>query len=515
MNMKYNSYKVVTARGELGARCALLSARLESPIYRPDVIYSIEQGGWPGDWEGRTVLALTALADVTRREPSYLDEIVSLLRSHLNEKGYLGPVYDGKLNEQQLSGHGWLLRGLCEYYLYRKYDFVLPLIDGIVRGLFLPAKGKYKKYPLQTRSGGEMSGSTLCAVGDWIISTDTGCAYIPLDGLTQAYSVLTEYLPDKECDEALSSLLDEMTEEFCRIPFVQIKMQTHATLSGLRGLIRRYEQTENEDLLYEAKRIFSLYESHGMTLTYANKNWFDRPEWTEPCAIIDSYMVCSQLFALTDDPHYAELSQLILYNGIFHAQRNNGGFGCDACAEDGILKMHGYEAYWCCTMRGGEGLAAAAAYAVTSDGIIINPISCDTLVNGRKLKIISDYPHGKTVKICFEGGGRLYLFVPSWTTGVKCDYISGCDENYVYIDAPDNVEFTVTVNKRLWNDEKRVYDGPLVLASPEPLELTDSLDVTAENGKYKAKGKELKALDKTYLLSQAEIENEKLFIKLI
>ena len=166
-------------------------------------------------------------------------------------------------------------------------------------------------------------------------------------------------------------------------------------------------------------------------------------------------------------------------------------------------------------MRGGEGLAAAAAYAVTSDGIIINPVSCDTIVNGRKLKITSDYPHGKTIKIRFEGGGRLYLFVPSWTAGVKSEYISGCDEHYVYIDAPDNAEFTVTVNKRLWNDETRVYDGPLMLASSEPLELTDGLDVTAKNGKYTAKGKELKTLDKTYLLSQAEIESEKLFVKLI
>ena len=513
--MKYNAYKEVTARGELGARCALLSARLESPIYRPDVIYSIEQGGWPGDWEGRTILALTAQADVTRREPSYLDEIVSDLPSRLNEKGYLGPVYENKPNEQQLSGHGWLLRGLCEYFLYRKYGFVLPLIDGIVRGLFLPAIGKYKKYPLQARSGGEMSGSSLCTVGDWIISTDTGCAYIPLDGLTQAYSVLTEYYPDKERDAALSALLDEMTVQFYKIPFVQIKMQTHATLSGLRGLIRRYEQMKNEDLLYEAKRIFALYENHGMTLTYANKNWFDRPEWTEPCAIRDSYMVCSQLFALTDDPRYAELSQLILYNGVFHAQRNNGGFGCDSCAEDGVLKMHGYEAYWCCTMRGGEGLAAAAAYAVTSDGIIINPLSCDTVVNGRKLKIISEYPHGKTTKIYFEGGGRLYLFVPSWTTGVKCDYISGCDENYVYIDAPDNVEFTVTVNKRLWDDGKRVYDGPLMLASDIPVRLNGFSDVTEKDGKYTAKDKELKTLDRTYLLSEAATAGEELYIDLI
>ena len=157
--MKYNDYDKVTARGELGARCALLSARLEAPIYRPDVIFGIEPGGWPGDWEGRTILALTCQAQVTKREPSYLDEIVAALPLKLNGKGYLGPDHGGLLCEQQLSGHSWLLRGLCEYYLYRKYPFVLSLIDGIVRGLFLPARGKYGAYPVlpeQRSGGGEM-----------------------------------------------------------------------------------------------------------------------------------------------------------------------------------------------------------------------------------------------------------------------------------------------------------------------------------------------------------------------
>lgn len=516
--MRYNDYSKVTAKGELGARCALLSSRLEAPIYRPDVIFGIEQAGWPGDWEGRTILALTCQAQVTKREPSYLDEIVLQLKDHCNERGYLGPIYDGKLNEQQLSGHGWLLRGLCEYYLYRKCDYVLPLIDGIVRGLFLPAAGKYASYPVlpkQRDNGGDMSGNTLGFIGDWLISTDTGCAYIGMDGLIQAYAVLSENLPDRDRDEKVNALIDEMTEQFCRIPFVLIKMQTHATLTGVRGLLRRYGQTNDKTLLEEAKRIFDLYESHGMTMTYANKNWFDRPEWTEPCAVIDSYMAASQLYALCDEPKYAELSQLILYNGVFHAQRNNGGFGCDGCAVDGVLTTHCFEAYWCCTMRGGEGLAAAAAYAVTDNGVIVNPISVDTKVNGKRLSIVSGYPYKNKIRIKYEGGGRLYFFVPSWTKSVKCEYVSGCDENYVYIDAPDNVEFTVTYTFNIWNDDDRIYDGPLMLASTEPMKLNDGFDVLKEDGKYTAKGKELSVLTGTYLKNEAQTNSERLYVKLI
>jgi hypothetical protein len=124
--MNFCDFSDVTVRGELGARCALLSARLEAPIYRPESVYR-NSNDWPGDWSGRTILALSCLSGVTKREPSYLDDIVKALRGELNERGYLREILDGQLNEQQLSGHSWLLRGLCEYYLYRKDSEPSPL----------------------------------------------------------------------------------------------------------------------------------------------------------------------------------------------------------------------------------------------------------------------------------------------------------------------------------------------------------------------------------------------------
>ncbi len=501
--MKYGGYENVTVKGELGARCALLSARLEAPIYRPDVIFGIESAGWPGDWEGRTILALTCLCEASKREPSYLDEIVSLLPSHLNAKGYLGPVKD-KLDEQQLSGHSWLLRGLCEYYNYRKEEYVLGLIDGIVRGLFFQTIGKYETYPVSNAaSGGDMSGSISNETEDWRISTDTGCAFIPLDGLTHAYGVLSKRLPDKERDEALASLIDCMIGRFIKIPFVKLKVQTHATLTACRGILRRYEQTDDKELLDCVRRIFDIYLEHGMTPTYANKNWFDRPEWTEPCAIIDSYIVASKLFAYTEEPEYARLSQLILYNGVLSSQRNNGGFGCDTCAGDGLLYQHCPEAYWCCTMRGGEGLAAAAAYAVTDDGTVINPISGVYTAGGGKLYITSDYPHGCKATFRYEGGGRIYLYVPPWIHGIKCEAITGCDENYVYLDLPDNKAVTVEFRFHLWSDEisgkKRAYDGPLMLGCPETEAKIDADGVIKRDGRYFYCDTELFALDRAYL----------------
>src|SRR5206468_709831 len=90
--------------------------------------------------------------------------------------------------------------------------------------------------------------------------------------------------------------------------------------------------------------------------------------WTEPCAIIDSYMLAVQLWQWTGNALYLEDAHHIYYNGIANTQRANGGFGLSNCPgpKENFLrvanKASGNEAYWCCTMRGGEGLASAIRY---------------------------------------------------------------------------------------------------------------------------------------------------------
>lgn len=68
--------------------------------------------GWPGDTEGRTILALVLDAQLTGRAPKYLDEILRRMPSKMNERDYFGPIWTDAVNEQQLSGMGWVLRYL-------------------------------------------------------------------------------------------------------------------------------------------------------------------------------------------------------------------------------------------------------------------------------------------------------------------------------------------------------------------------------------------------------------------
>ena len=171
--------KVIT-RGELGYRLTQSFSRNESKFYKPEYVWTADLASWPADWEGRTILALVSLAKATGKEPAYLEDILDLLPTKLNEKGYLGEVYpDGGISEQQLAGHSWLLRGLIEYTLWKKTDKLMPIIERILKNLYLPVIDEIDNYYINEYDReGTYSGTIIAMRGKWLLSTDTGCAFI-------------------------------------------------------------------------------------------------------------------------------------------------------------------------------------------------------------------------------------------------------------------------------------------------------------------------------------------------
>ena len=108
--MKSISLKDVTVLGNLSHRLLLNCMRLESDIYLPEAVCRLDGGGWPADAEGRTLLAQIRQMESTGREPSYLRQILRKVYGNFNTKGYLGRILPpGQFDEQQLSGHNWLL----------------------------------------------------------------------------------------------------------------------------------------------------------------------------------------------------------------------------------------------------------------------------------------------------------------------------------------------------------------------------------------------------------------------
>lgn len=420
-------WEEIRPEGELAYRILKNFARLEDREYRPESIFSMDKSGWPGDWEGRTILALVLLSRVTGRKAAWLDAILVRLKEEYNERGYLKEILpDGIVNEQQLSGHNWLLRGLLEYYLWTGEEEAAHQAKRIVENLYLKAAGKYADYPLDQNlrsltggAAGHVEGEAVCG---WKLSTDIGCAYMSMDGLSQYFEIFR--------DPRVEELLGEMAENFGKIDFMGASMQTHASLSAVRGLMRYYRCTGKLELLEQAAAFFDFYREHGMTENYANFNWFGRPYWTEPCAIVDSYLLAMDLFRETKRFDYAETAARIYYNALGFAQRQNGGFGCDECAgpnPDEILlraQNTNYEAFWCCSMRGAEGLSAAARTVVLAEDDrgteaarvwLTGYFEGDYRIGGVKLHIRSGFPQVGNVTVVMEentGTRELLFYIP-------------------------------------------------------------------------------------------------------
>ena len=400
-------FENVRLGGELAERVNRNFDRMETELYQPENVYWTEEqsNGWPADKEGRTILALVLDARALGRTPVYLDELIALLPEHLNEKGYLGTIHEG-VDEQQLSGHGWLLRGLCEYYEWTGDRHVLEIGQGIAENLFLPVLPYVANYPIDPDSrvtgAGDMSGTTQNTVDGWRLSSDVGCVFIGMEGLIHYYK--------HDRDPRIRALIDELIALYLRIDLKGIEAQTHASLTALRGLLRYAEITADPTLIPEVEKRWTLYKQYGMTENFENYNWFERYDtWTEPCAIVDSYLVAVQLWMKTRDPQYLSDAERIYLNGIACTQRANGGFGCDKPVGVGFdaLSIHADEAHWCCTMRGGEGLGRAAEYSyfVAADTVFV-PFYRE---NGLRLEDLrfameqhTDYPFGSQVEFTIE-----------------------------------------------------------------------------------------------------------------
>ncbi len=355
-------YSDIFVGGDLLKRMERNFDRLESTPYQHPGIFKPSDHDWPGDYEGRVILGLVLLAQASHREPLYLSEIMDNLSEHVNVMGYFGPVRrDGTVDEQQLAGNSWVLRAMVEYYRWKHDGLSYRIIQNTVENLLWPVNGFYSAYPsdrrLQTEGGpaGQLLGHPA---GRWLLSTDVGCAFILLDGATAAYQIVP--------DPKLKRLIEEMVQRFAKIEPQALSMQTHATLSAARGILRHYEISGDPSSLSLAERTYRIYTEHALTPNYANYNWFGRPQWTEACAIIDSFMLAVQLWKHTQCAHYLDDAHKIYFNAISYAQRPNGGFGCDFCVGPTRYSLEplrtAFEASWCCTMRGGEGLARATQY---------------------------------------------------------------------------------------------------------------------------------------------------------
>ena len=386
--------------------------RLSGEPYASKNMFSPPEYDWPGDWEGRALLAYCRLYSLTGKKIPAMEKIMCQLEEKTNSYGYFGKELDlSAVDEQQLSGHGWFLRGLMTYYELFHSHQAMNSSYRIVHNLFLPALNAYKTYPTKRDgNGGGVYGNLSAKSGNWQLSTDIGCAFIPIDGLAHYYAATR----DKKLEKPLAYAI----EQFMSLDKVSLNMQTHATLTATRGILKYYEACGDEKYLSYVKEIFELYIAHGMTATYENYNWFGnshKETWTEPCAVVDSLILALELYRLTKEEPYRVLARRIWFNGLQFCQRPNGGVGPNTCADERnpYLQISFYDAVQCCTMRYSEGLYWHHKYEdlfFWEDG---EPVLCENryFVNDWMLAedVSNTFPEAKH----YQMDGRSLICIPS------------------------------------------------------------------------------------------------------
>ena len=332
---------------EMDDRLARNRDRLLKPYYQMPEVFQSPDADWPGDKEGRALLAFVSHYKATGYSNPCMEQMLEALPAHTNAQLYFGPDACGEIFEQQLSGHSWLLRGLCEHYEQFGDAFSRRALESVTEGLYLPTAGRYAGYPVERdahelATGGVSGHTTTGSYEGWRLSTDVGCAFMSIDGLSHVYKITR--------DARVRALLDEMITVYCGIDKVRLRAQTHCTLTAARGMVRMYDVTGEPRYLSGARDIFNLYVfGGGMDAVFQNLNWWGRPDtWTEPCAIVDSLMLSGELYRVTGREMYRRCAARIFRNGLASSQP--GFADCDT------LSLHGWEAPFCCSMRLAEGL---------------------------------------------------------------------------------------------------------------------------------------------------------------
>ena len=421
----------VTVEGDLRGRIIQNFARLHDRIYCAGMagLPPCCSVGWPGDWEGRALLALIHDSDSLRCEAAYLDELISWIRTLMNDEGYRSEPNDklnlSDINEQLHSAHNWLLRALMGCYRRTGDERFRAECETILKKLYLPILPHLMNYPKNAEERAILSDQAVIGhfVGrhrEWRLSGDTGCIFMCLDALGEALDLFRE----EPLHGEISRLIDAMLEVFRHMDYVGSRLQTHATLTCMRGVMRVYRIRRDPALLSMIETFFADYLAFGMSATYENINNFLGSCHTEPCAIVDSYMLACQLWEETGNNEYLALSHKIWWSGLMRTQRENGGFGCDRPEEDGILSIvpEYYEARWCCSMRGAEGLGYPLRHAiyVENDTLTIPFYFSFTaeLPDLGVLHVESEYPdNGRVLFSVLKGTGKtvdLRIYIAPW-----------------------------------------------------------------------------------------------------
>ena len=503
--MKPIPFQDITSGGLLKSRAQLSFLRLQEEYFRWESISRVNFEAFPGDAIGRAINGLTLLSQSLHEPaPGNLKEIMRRVPELANSDGYLGPqLPESRANEDVLAAHNGYACGLTEYALWTKDPAATESLKRVVTNLFVPARSAIACYRETTAAATNMN---------WHLSGgDTGQLFLALDGMTRAYALV----PTPEFKATIETAIDR----YHKLDLVSLNAQTHSMLSATTGILRWYEMQHRPEDLAFAESLYKQYRNLAMTETYENYNWFNRPEWTEACAVSDSFILAVNLWRLTGHADYLKDAHLILFNGLLPGQLRNGGFGTGPCVgpTTGVSRTKEHsEARFCCSMRGGEALARAIqdSYFMDQDTVIL-PFYAESMVTLRfaegtcKVRQETGYPHKGQVRLevlesQVNKEKKFRFFVPPWVVHNSFEIrVNGkktqprLADSFAEISVPLTAGTVVEVafqqergprqalNPKPGQVASRYFDGPLLLGSTTENadeSLTPILDLLAPTG---------------------------------
>lgn len=308
---------------------------------------------WPGDLVGRLLLSWSRLARGGHIDHERVRTLFELMIKESDTLGFFGHPLTDPVDEQQVACHGWVASAYVQYAYAVGDERGFAAGERVVDELLLPALARFDDYPRERAisSAGAPSGAGTEIVNGWLLSTDTWCVLLALNGLVPVWEQTRRH--------DIAVVIERLVATLAAIDLVEQRAQLHATLAAARCAARYAELSGSPRARSTAVDIYRTYVDHGRTLNWATYNWFGRPEtWTEPCAIVDSIGLALALWRLTGEDDYARDVVRIEENALAFAERADGSFGLDsiATAADPELRVITMDAHWCCTMRGCVGL---------------------------------------------------------------------------------------------------------------------------------------------------------------
>jgi hypothetical protein len=142
------SLKKMIPTDELNQRIKLNCNRMSESYYDIDNVF-IKESSWPGDKEGRALLAFVCHYKMSGVKIPCMDKMIDKIPEVTENRMFFGSPSGEVLFEQQLSGHSWYLRGLCEYYEQFADDRVIKYLNETFDNLYRPTMGRFSSYPLE------------------------------------------------------------------------------------------------------------------------------------------------------------------------------------------------------------------------------------------------------------------------------------------------------------------------------------------------------------------------------